>query len=217
MRRKNGNIVRIIKDTVTIASTLILFFLAGLVIIGSLCSCSTVLDFGENRHINAVIASNGVSQATLRAFVDQFNEEAKEESGIYLDPTYIDWSFEAQQKIWPACQAVLPCFADYLVLNEIPHDVAMYVQDGGILVFGVEVLVGIPIGETDNTKYRYMTLVRPQYRAFKHEIYHAFHPGHSLSGIMFPMLSFEGVPISATSLSTASKEEVQKNKWREFK
>jgi hypothetical protein len=151
----------------------------------------------------------------LIALVQRFNSEAITETGIQLHITeIIPFDMDSQQKIWPACQELMPCWADYCVLNRYQYDVAIvFIANTPILNF----LLGGAVGYTDTSKYRYIALKTTEYRAFKHELYHVFHHGHSLAGVMFPVNNFCGIPTSGTDLSEDSRQEILSNKWRDFK
>ena len=187
----------------------------------SFTSCMTFnekMNLGPDRYVSILIASKGdISQEKIQSFVDMFNEEAKDETGIFLKPEYIYFDIDRQAAMWPACQQTLPCFYDYLALGGHKHDIAIYIEDYGPAMTLANVILGFPIvSGTDNTQYRYMNITFPRYDLFKHEIYHAFHPTHTCTGLMFSLRYFQGIPTTTTSLSDESRKIILANKWRKF-
>jgi hypothetical protein len=168
------------------------------------------------RTINVLLGTDGThSNEDIIALTQRFNAEAITETGIQLHITeIIPFDMSEQAKIWPACKNIVPCWADYVFLNGYKYDIAITFTANTPLI---NFLIGGVIGLTDTSKYRYIVLKTTDYRAFKHEVYHVFHHEHSLSGLMFPVNNFIGIPTTGTELSERSREEILRFKWREFK
>lgn len=185
-----------------------------------LCSCASLptTPYGPKdiRTVNVLIGIEPGShdENEIMGLFQQFNGESVYETGIILNPVeIIPFDMSEQQLIWPACKEITPCWADYAALSGYRYDAAvLFIANTPLLNF----LIGGVLGTTDITQYRYIILKSTDYRVFKHELYHMFHHGHSLSGLMFPIENFMGIPIGGTALSEDSREEVLKNKWRTF-
>jgi len=182
------------------------------VLILSLCSCASLspmhFEPADLRTVNVLIGTDGThDENEIMGLFQQFNGESVMETGIILNVVdIVPFDMNEQHKIWPAC-------ADYAYLSGIPNDIAIaFIPNTPIINF----LVGGALGMCDTTVYRYIALKTTDYRVFKHEVIHVFHPGHSMSGLMFPIESFVGIPTGGFGLSEASREEVLRNKWRVF-
>lgn len=194
-----------------------LWLLAVLLI--SLASCASLppmhFEPDDIRTIDVLIGTDGShDENEIMGLFQQFNGESVMETGIVLNPIdIIPFDMDEQQKIWPACQDDVPCWADFVFLNGYKYDVAVFFAHTNPLAI---LLAGV-VGVIDDTKLRYIVLYNTGYWNFKHHIYHVFCREHDWGGVMSPLESFSFIPVASSSLTENSRQEILKNKWREFK